>query len=130
MSFEVYTKDQVKNAVTSPNHLVIDVRSPIIYWGRAKTRLAGHIQGAHNLPLEAMQQDPDEAINQLKSWGMTDQTKVVVYCNHGITSLQAAQWMSQMMDIDQRQIKNYQGSMADWITTEPAVITEPDNNQS
>ncbi len=104
-------KEYVSINKGKPEFVLVDVR-PREYFDGEKTMVpgatAGHIPGAINVPKSAIEASSDA---ELASVGITRDKTVIVYCNKGVTSPQAAAILEQR---GFSLIKDYSGGMADW----------------
>lgn len=68
----------------------------------------GHIRGAINVPFPIIQ---ESTADELKALGLDPQKTIILYCNTGNTSRNAAQ---ELLAKGYDNLKNYAGSMRDW----------------
>ncbi|MCF4152662.1 SYNERG-CTERM sorting domain-containing protein [Dethiosulfovibrio sp. F2B] len=99
--------------------VLVDVR-PAEYFNGEKTVVtgatAGHIPGAINVPKAYIVASSDV---ELAAVGLDKSKTVIVYCNKGVTSPQAA---TALVNRGFTSVKDYKGGMADWGTDTSEVV--------
>ena len=103
--------------------VLVDVRSREIFNGKApRTGLAGgHIDGSINLPRSEVIEliginDKAKAVETLAQAGITRDKELILYCNTGKHASDVANYLVKYFDFERNKIKNYRGSVVDWVT--------------
>lgn len=105
--------------------LLIDARDPAVYFGATEewfAPLRGHIPGAHSLPTPWIW-DEDGAYNDAELLGAMARgvlgrrhhREIIVYC--GVGGYASSWWFTLTQVLGYRNVKLYDGSAQDWITT-------------
>ncbi len=120
------TRDEVLNAL-SDSHLLVDVRSPREFSGdlvatpgyeNEGAQRAGHIPGAKSIPWgQAVKEDgsfksADELRELYAAKGVLGSKPIITYCRIGERS--AHTWFVLHELLGERDVKNYDGSWAEW----------------
>jgi thiosulfate/3-mercaptopyruvate sulfurtransferase len=120
----------VKEILSSKDKILIDVRSPEEYSGKIlvlpvyaseQPPRGGHIPGAINIPWDwSVNEDgtfksPEELRNIYKSMDVTNNKEVITYCRIGERS--AYTWFVLKYLLGYPNVKNYEGSWAEWANT-------------
>ena len=112
---EEVTRDYVKAHVNTPGYVLVDVRPERVYAGKSPRAgiPGGHIPGAISFPLVNLKHD--SASSELASYGVVRENTVIVYCNTGADSRRFADALIRSLRFSPANIKNYRGSIMDWI---------------
>jgi len=120
----------VKEILSSKDKILIDVRSPEEYSGKIlvlpvyaseQPPRGGHIPGAINIPWDwSVNEDgtfksPEELRNIYNSMDVTNNKEVITYCRIGERS--AYTWFVLKYLLGYPNVKNYEGSWAEWANT-------------
>jgi thiosulfate/3-mercaptopyruvate sulfurtransferase len=120
----------VKEILSSKHKILIDVRSPEEYSGKIlvlpvyaseQPPRGGHIPGAINIPWDwSVNEDgtfksPEELRNIYNSMDVTNNKEVITYCRIGERS--AYTWFVLKYLLGYPNVKNYEGSWAEWANT-------------
>lgn len=98
MTVKKISAAEVVNLIASGGQfLLIDIRSASYY-------AQGHIEGAISMPADAF--NPEAIPNWVEKT-----TPIVVYCYHGVLSLQAAQYLQ---SIGYEDVRSMEGGFAAW----------------
>jgi len=106
------TLDELRTRLGEEGLAVVDVRSPLEFEGLAQSACDprhGHIQGARNVPLEAIL-ECSSAEQVLAVVGLPKGTEVVAYCHSGSRSAFAVQ----VLRGAGYEARNYVGSWHEW----------------
>jgi thiosulfate/3-mercaptopyruvate sulfurtransferase len=125
----------VKEILSSKDKILIDVRSPEEYSGKIlvlpvyaseQPPRGGHIPGAINIPWDwSVNEDgtfksPEELRNIYNSMDVTNNKEVITYCRIGERS--AYTWFVLKYLLGYPNVKNYEGSWAEWANTVGSAI--------
>jgi thiosulfate/3-mercaptopyruvate sulfurtransferase len=120
----------VKEILSSKDKILVDVRSPEEYSGKIlvlpvyaseQSPRGGHIPGAFNIPWDwAVNEDgtfksAEELRNIYNSMDVTNNKEVITYCRIGERS--AYTWFVLKYLLGYPNVKNYEGSWAEWSST-------------
>jgi thiosulfate/3-mercaptopyruvate sulfurtransferase len=120
----------VKEILSSKDKILVDVRSPEEYSGKIlvlpvyaseQPPRGGHIPGAFNIPWDwAVNEDgtfksAEELRNIYSSMDVTNNKEVITYCRIGERS--AYTWFVLKYLLGYPNVKNYEGSWAEWSST-------------
>jgi thiosulfate/3-mercaptopyruvate sulfurtransferase len=120
----------VKEILSSKDKILVDVRSPEEYSGKIlvlpvyaseQPPRGGHIPGAFNIPWDwAVNEDgtfksAEELRNIYNSMDVTNNKEVITYCRIGERS--AYTWFVLKYLLGYPNVKNYEGSWAEWSST-------------
>lgn len=123
----ICTLDEVKAAIDRPNAVIIDARSPAEYSGTdVRAKRGGHIPSAVNIDWrQNITEDlkvfkPAAELRRLyESKGITKDKEIITYCQ---TAVRAAHTFFTLRLIGYGQIRNYDGSWAEWGNREDTPI--------
>ena len=117
----------VKEHKDLKGYLLVDAREDEVYNGKSPRRgiPGGHIPGAVNFSIYELQDKnllaPAAA---LAKSGITKDKIIIVYCNTGVLSGRFADQLVRRFNFSATKIKNYRGSITDWINSGYKLVTE------
>ncbi|MBR1672768.1 MAG: hypothetical protein IJ702_07565 [Fretibacterium sp.] len=105
----------VKANLGKPGVVVVDVRSTEIFNGESPREgiPGGHIARTINFPLADLEKAG--AANALTNAGITKDAEVILYCNTGKQADLFADALVKRFGFDRAKVKNYRGSITDWV---------------
>ncbi len=126
---EDVTRDYVKAHANEPGYVLVDVRPERVYEGKSPRSgiPGGHIPGAISFPLANLKND--SASSELEAHGVVKENTIIVYCNTGADSGRFADALIKSLRFSPAKIKNYRGSIMDWIK-DPSNILLPENHET
>jgi len=121
------TLAQVRAAVRDKNALILDVRSPAAYNGKAgSTKRRGHIPGAINRPWlkdlnpDYTWRDPAELRKEYEQLGVTPDKSIIIYCNKGYRSTHTYVTLKHLLGYPR--VAVFDGSMSEWSNIDSLPI--------
>ena len=113
---EDVNRDYVKAHAGRTGYVLVDVRPERVYEGESPRAgiPGGHIPGAISFPLEDLKTPAASAA--LAKVGVIKKNTIIVYCNTGADSRRFADALIRSLRFSPANIKNYRGSIMDWIS--------------
>ena len=126
---EEVTRDYVKAHAGTPGYVLVDVRPERVYGGKSPRAgmPGGHIPGAISFPIAALK-SPTASFELAKA-GVVKTNTIILYCNTGADSGRFADALIRSLRFSPAKIKNYRGSVMDWIK-DPANKLLPENHET
>lgn len=126
---EDVTRDYVKAHVNTPGYVLVDVRPERVYAGKSPRAgiPGGHIPGAISFPIADLR--TPAAAASLAKVGVIKANTIIVYCNTGADSGRFADALIRSLRFSPANIKNYRGSVMDWIK-DPMNKLIPENHET
>ena len=127
---EEVTRDYVKAHANEPGYVLIDVRAERVYEGKSPRAgiPGGHIPGAISFPLADLKR-PAASV-ALAKIGVVKSNTIILYCNTGADSGRFADALIRNLRFSPSQIKNYRGSIMDWIKDPDNKLLPPDHDKA
>ena len=121
--------EYVKEYTGKSGYVLVDVRPEEVYEGASPMAgvPGGHIPGAISFPLEDL--NVAAASAALAKTGIVKSKTVIVYCNTGTNSGKFADALIRRFNFSASQIKNYRGSVVDWVKS-PVNKLLPEDHES
>ncbi len=112
---EDVNRDYVKAHAGKPGYVLVDVRPERIYEGESPRAgiPGGHIPGAISFPLADLRTAAASAA--LAKVGVVKMNTIILYCNTGADAGRFADALIRSLRFSPANIKNYRGSITDWI---------------
>ena len=106
----------VINHVMQPGYILVDVRPEEVYEGKSPMKgvPGGHIPGAICFPVADL--NVAAASAALAKVGITKHNTIILYCNTGTAAGRFADALIRRFNFSASRLKNYRGSVKDWIT--------------
>ncbi len=117
----------VINHVMQPGYVLVDVRSEEVYEGKSPMKgvPGGHIPGAISFPIADLQVAAASAA--LAKVGITKKNTIILYCNTGTLAGRFADALIRRFNFSASNLKNYRGSVRDWITRQGNRLVPEDH---
>ena len=114
--------EYVKKYKDVPGYILVDARSAEAYSGISPrfSVPGGHIEGAVNFPIEDLQVIAPAAA--LAKDGITKDKTIIIYCNTGVLSGRFADQLVRRFNYSASKIKNYRGSVIDWVMNKNELL--------
>ena len=131
--FEPHVEDvnseYVKEHTGKPGYVLVDVRPEEFYDGASPMSgvPGGHIHGAISFPLEDLSVAAASAA--MAKVGIVKSKTVILYCNTGTAAGKFADSLIRKFHFSASQLKNYRGSVIDWVKT-PSNILLPEDHET
>ena len=127
---EDVTRDYVKAHVNTPGYVLVDVRPERVYAGKSPRAgmPGGHIPGAISFPIANLRSA--YASSELAEAGVVKENTVILYCNTGADSGRFADALIRSLRFSPAKIKNYRGSVMDWIKDPDNKLLPPDHDKA
>ena len=123
--------DYVKAHIGRPGYVLVDVREEDIFDGAPPKEgvPGGHIAGSVNFPLSELKVAAASAA--LAKTGIVKSRTIILYCNRGTTAGRFADAMIRQFHFSPTSIKNYRGSVIDWVNRGNKLISsyQPENDE-
>ncbi len=126
---EDVTSEYVRDNSGKTGYVLVDVRDEDIYEGTSPNPgiPGGHIPGAMSFPLADL--NVAAASAALAKSGIVKRNTIILYSNTGASASWFADTLVRRFHFSPSKIKNYRGSVMDWIT-EPENILLPKYHES
>lgn len=110
-------------------YVLVDARAESTYLGKSPRPgvPGGHIPGAINFPMENLSGRTDIVAALLAKEGVTKDKTVIVYCSAGVLSGRFADQLVRRFNFSSSRIKNYSGSVVEWVRDSQNVLLPPDH---
>lgn len=116
--------EYVKQHKDLPGYVLVDARSEESFEGKSPRYSVpgGHIEGAVNFPIQELYEFASSA--GLAKAGITKDKTIIIYCNTGVLSGRFADQLVRRFNYSASKIKNYRGSVTDWIANKNLLFPE------
>ena len=106
----------IREHTGKPGYVLVDVRSEEVFDGESPMPglPGGHIPGAISFPLEDL--NVAAASAALAKVGVVKDSTVILYCNTGTAAGKFADALIRKFNFSPTKLKNYRGSIQDWVT--------------
>lgn len=110
-------------------YVLVDARAEATYLGKSPRPgvPGGHIPGAVNFPTAQLAGRTDIVAALLAKEGITKDKTIIVYCSAGVLSERFADQLVKRFNFSSSRIKNYRGSVLEWIKAPRNVLLPPDH---
>ena len=110
-------------------YVLVDARAEATYSGKSPRSgvPGGHIPGAVSFPMVNLSGRTDIVAALLAKSGITKDKTIIVYCSAGALSERFADQLVRRFNFSSSRIKNYRGSVLEWIKAPNNVLLPPDH---
>ena len=110
-------------------YVLVDARAEETYLGKSPRPgvPGGHIPSAVNFPMEQLAGRTDIVAALLAKEGITKDKTIIVYCSAGVLSGRFADQLVRRFNFSSSRIKNYRGSVLEWISNPENVLIPLDH---